>query len=706
MSEIDRNDSASAEANTPNYGGEDPARNPAGASKVVILVDASNVAHGKTSVSSQPQLDYLQRVLAHLGSFPVRVVTLADASLRHKIDRQPELEDLFKSGLVEQVPAGTGADEFLWQLWKRSVARGERAYILTNDLFPIKNARDECLTASPRIAFFFLGEDLILEPSIETVIRQGAGSGAESSSRQTVPPSPRTSEVSALVDPGNVGSGPRTRPKRGEVLGEVRAPNLLGSETKEPLSQSADMSELVEAAVRVIANYTDSPKGRVRRVNFATVAHLLHNEYGGDFVTKFGMRRPKELATRMAEDGLLTVSFKEATMYVEPTSRLESIIEHRALPRRSTLVTEVPSSPMPGLTLPTPAATVESGMDEVSAPPMIEVSAGAPSPVVEVASPDLFLKLVQDHQPKHLFHWSSKLNVRGRWRLEGEFFFVSEGTAYRLPGRGYATVWDFLDGRKHGFEGADSKDKIGDLEEGYIAYDLWKELLEFKGFHREKDRPSEGDIYYYARHGGISTLNDLLKGWSSSSEGSGQSQERGTNPRQEPPKDLGLGQPLGDETQRDRPEGVRPQTQEDREQLMRDLLAHLLAHEGDSRKFEATQGSTEFGIASVFPSQSPDAVSDALRSLEKLRMVSRRTQYVAGYSEAKHVYLLTPSGHRAALASKGGTPPALNEVTASRPAQSETNDDYPDDDDYPANDDSDLPDDPGDDPEFSHSWDS
>jgi hypothetical protein len=42
-------------------------------------------------------------------------------------------------------------------------------------------------------------------------------------------------------------------------------------------------------------------------------------------------------------------------------------------------------------------------------------------------------------------------------------------------------------------------------------------------------------------------------------------------------------------------------------------------------------------------------VKQALRVLEIGRLIYRRTQYVVGYSEPKHVFSLTPSGHRKAL---------------------------------------------------------
>ena len=89
--------------------------------------------------------------------------------------------------------------------------------------------------------------------------------------------------------------------------------------------------------------------------------------------------------------------------------------------------------------------------------------------------------------------------------------------------------------------------------------------------------------------------------------------------------------------------------QQELERLERSLLLHLLEHRGQQIRFEADQWTTEFGIARKFAEEDPAALKNALRSLEMSRMVFRRTQYVVGYSEPKHVFSLTPSGHRKAL---------------------------------------------------------
>jgi hypothetical protein len=90
-------------------------------------------------------------------------------------------------------------------------------------------------------------------------------------------------------------------------------------------------------------------------------------------------------------------------------------------------------------------------------------------------------------------------------------------------------------------------------------------------------------------------------------------------------------------------------SRDETERLERLLLLHLLEHRGQQIRFEASQWTTEFGITRKFSSEDPSELKLALRTLEMSRMIYLRTQYVVGYSEPKHVYSLTPSGHRKAL---------------------------------------------------------
>jgi hypothetical protein len=83
--------------------------------------------------------------------------------------------------------------------------------------------------------------------------------------------------------------------------------------------------------------------------------------------------------------------------------------------------------------------------------------------------------------------------------------------------------------------------------------------------------------------------------------------------------------------------------------LERQLLVHLLEHRGNQVRFEADQWTTEFGITRKFAGEDPALLKNAVRLLEMSHLIYRRTQYVVGYSEPKHVLSLTAAGHRAAI---------------------------------------------------------
>jgi hypothetical protein len=115
---------------------------------------------------------------------------------------------------------------------------------------------------------------------------------------------------------------------------------------------------------------------------------------------------------------------------------------------------------------------------------------------------------------------------------------------------------------------------------------------------------------------------------------------------------------------------------EELDRLERLLLLHLLEHRGQQIRFEASQWTTEFGILRKFADEDIGELKQALRVLEMGRMIYRRTQYVVGYSEPKHVFSLTPSGHRKALEYRRGEDGDGGSVSVSDPsiavAESET----------------------------------
>jgi hypothetical protein len=472
----------------PQQGGEPP-------QPIVILVDASNAAYGQSSGPSQAKIGNLTRVLTGVEQAGIRPVALADASLRYKIDAKSELEAMLNAGAVEQVPAGTSADDFLWQLWKRHRAKGERAFIVTNDQFPAIRAREEGFDENPRVTFMLLREEVFFQPPIEQLVsrRSSALSGEQ----------PRHTLSSNVAEP-------KQRPF-GEVIGgptPSRASYDLGKKSAAP---HPSIEKLVGAAMRVIA-YSTGPRGESgRRINFAGVANDLHVEFGGDYVSQFGLRRPKDLALLLSDRGLVTVTFAKATMYIEPTPAFDDQV--KGLPRLVRTATELPR--IEEAVGPSPAAADSAPLEPRTGalPEVIEVSAGAPAPVVEIGDPETFVKLAQDHHALHIFHWPCGVysnDYRSRFRIGGEFFFTSDGTSFRLWGLGYKSVEDFLDARRHGFRGSNRERIVGDRygNEGIPA--IHTELEELVDPHRDGFMPEEGDVYYCARAAGFDDFASFL----------------------------------------------------------------------------------------------------------------------------------------------------------------------------------------------------
>jgi len=92
-----------------------------------VYVDASNVAHGIDSkIPSVHNIILIHDKLKNMGF--ARIIIIADASLRHKIDEKDTFEKLIDEGMVSQAPAKTAADEFIIGFAKQKLG-----YIVTND---------------------------------------------------------------------------------------------------------------------------------------------------------------------------------------------------------------------------------------------------------------------------------------------------------------------------------------------------------------------------------------------------------------------------------------------------------------------------------------------------------------------------------------------------------------------------------------------
>ncbi len=128
----------------------------------IVVVDGSNVAWEEGDSEGKPKADNIKRIVELLSSAGFEeIIVLADASLRHQIDKPKELKRLVKLGLVKYLPAKVKGDQLLLRL-----AEEKDAYILTNDLF--KEYRDLYdWIDKRRIPFTIINGEAYLHPTFE-----------------------------------------------------------------------------------------------------------------------------------------------------------------------------------------------------------------------------------------------------------------------------------------------------------------------------------------------------------------------------------------------------------------------------------------------------------------------------------------------------------------------------------------------------------
>lgn len=95
-----------------------------------VIVDAANVAHFGKGKDGQPSLDNVLKATESLEKLGYEPFAIADASLRHEIDKKEEFNKLLDEEKIHQVPSGTTADHFILK-----IAYEEDAKILSNDIF-------------------------------------------------------------------------------------------------------------------------------------------------------------------------------------------------------------------------------------------------------------------------------------------------------------------------------------------------------------------------------------------------------------------------------------------------------------------------------------------------------------------------------------------------------------------------------------------
>ena len=95
-----------------------------------VIIDASNVAHFGKGNDGQPRLDNILEAIEALKGLGYEPFAIADAPLRHEIDKKEEFNKLLEDETIQQVPSGTTADHFILK-----IAYDENAKILSNDVF-------------------------------------------------------------------------------------------------------------------------------------------------------------------------------------------------------------------------------------------------------------------------------------------------------------------------------------------------------------------------------------------------------------------------------------------------------------------------------------------------------------------------------------------------------------------------------------------
>lgn len=119
----------------------------------IVLIDASNVAH--STEGDRPRLANILAVRDKVAEEGQQPIIVADAALRHQIDRQADYERLIDDGVVRQAPAGTDADWFIL-----SFARELDARIVSNDRF--RDRQKQFPDAQERIIRYMIVRDEVV----------------------------------------------------------------------------------------------------------------------------------------------------------------------------------------------------------------------------------------------------------------------------------------------------------------------------------------------------------------------------------------------------------------------------------------------------------------------------------------------------------------------------------------------------------------
>ncbi|HML05892.1 MAG TPA: Zc3h12a-like ribonuclease [Methanobacterium sp.] len=124
-----------------------------------VIIDAANVAHFKKGKEGTPSLDLILKAVESLKGLGYEPYAIADASLRHEVDKKEEFITLLEEGKIHQVPSGTTADHFILK-----IAYDENSKILSNDIFREYNDEFKDI-ASKRIPYDVKDGEIIIGTS-------------------------------------------------------------------------------------------------------------------------------------------------------------------------------------------------------------------------------------------------------------------------------------------------------------------------------------------------------------------------------------------------------------------------------------------------------------------------------------------------------------------------------------------------------------
>ncbi|MHA1439258.1 MAG: NYN domain-containing protein [Promethearchaeota archaeon] len=127
------------------------------------MVDGSNIALFNPTRKGLGRFGNLQAFMNYFSelskNYSIQYQILVDASLKHKIDNEKELESKINTGKIIQCPSRTDADYFILEYFKR---HEDNVIIISND-----NFSDYDVTNLKQCRFAFILDEIILNPPIE-----------------------------------------------------------------------------------------------------------------------------------------------------------------------------------------------------------------------------------------------------------------------------------------------------------------------------------------------------------------------------------------------------------------------------------------------------------------------------------------------------------------------------------------------------------